>query len=146
MTMMPKSKREIRMARLFTKKTMAIELALLLSSQVAVASEREMTQEYSICLERANGVTAEMMSCILAETIRQDARLNQNYQNLIPKLSPERKNELIEAERAWMKFRDTNCGFYADPAGGSAARMAANECFLNATADRAKELQLLNKD
>jgi uncharacterized protein YecT (DUF1311 family) len=146
MTVMPKSKCNIRMAQLFTKKVMAIELALLLSSQVVVASDREMTQAYSSCLERASGVTAEMMNCILAETIRQDAHLNENYKRLISKLSTERKNALVEAERAWMRFRDTNCGFYADPEGGSAARMAASECILNATADRAKELQLLNKD
>jgi uncharacterized protein YecT (DUF1311 family) len=65
---------------------------------------------------------------------------------LLPKLGTERKNALIEAQRAWIKFRDANCGFYGDPEGGSAARMAANECFLNATADRAKELQLLTND
>ena len=58
----------------------------------------------------------------------------------------ERKNALVEAQRAWIKFRDANCGFYADPEGGSAARMIANECFLNATADRAKELRLLADD
>ena len=40
MTMMPKPKRDIHMARLFTKKVMVIELALLLSSRVVVASER----------------------------------------------------------------------------------------------------------
>ena len=146
MTMMPKPKRDIHMARLFTKKVMVIELALLLSSRVVVASEREMTQEYSSCLKRANGVTAEMINCILAETIRQDARLNENYKGLISKLSTERKNALAEAERAWIRFRDTNCGFYADPEGGSAARIAASECILNATAHRAKELQLLSKD
>jgi len=53
---------------------------------------------------------------------------------------------LVEAQRAWIKFRDANCGFYADPERGSAARMTANECFLNATADRAKELSLLADD
>jgi hypothetical protein len=58
-------------------------------------------------------------------------------------LTTERKNALIEAQRNWIKFRDTNCGFYADPEGGSAARLTAHECILNATAQRAKELRLL---
>jgi uncharacterized protein YecT (DUF1311 family) len=98
-----------------------------------------MTQEYSTCVGKSNGVTIEMINCILAETMRQDARL-------ISKLPTERKNALVEAQRAWIKFRDANCGFYADPEGGSAARMTANECFLNATADRAKELRLLADD
>jgi uncharacterized protein YecT (DUF1311 family) len=37
-------------------------------------------------------------------------------------------------------------GFASDPEGGSAARVTATECFLNATADRAKELRLLTND
>jgi uncharacterized protein YecT (DUF1311 family) len=120
-----------------------VGLALFLSSPPVAAADREMTQEYSTCIAQSNGVTVEMINCILAETGRQDARLNENYKRLLSKLGTERKNTLIEAQRAWIKFRDANCGFYADPEGGSAARMAANECFLNATVDRAKELQLL---
>jgi uncharacterized protein YecT (DUF1311 family) len=123
-----------------------VGLALFLSSPPVAAADREMTQEYSTCIAQSNGVTVEMINCILAETGRQDARLNENYKRLLSKLGTERKNTLIEAQRAWIKFRDANCGFYADPEGGSAARMAANECFLNATVDRAKELQLLTND
>jgi uncharacterized protein YecT (DUF1311 family) len=124
----------------------AISLALLLGARLAASADREMTKEHSDCLEKANGVTAEMINCMLAETIRQDARLNENYKKLLSKLATERKTALIEAQRAWIRFRDANCGFYANPEGGSAARMAANECILNATADRAKELQLLTSD
>jgi uncharacterized protein YecT (DUF1311 family) len=99
-----------------------------------------MTQEYSTCIAQSNGVTVEMINCMLAKTRRQDARPNENYTRLMSKLGPERKKVLVEAERAWITFRDANCGFYADPQGGSAARMAAHECILNSTADRAKEL------
>jgi uncharacterized protein YecT (DUF1311 family) len=127
-------------------KAIVIGATFLLSTLPIAAAEREMTQEYSTCLQQSNGVTAEMINCILAETVRQDARLNRNYQNLLSKLAPERKSTLIEAQRAWIKFRDTNCGFYADPEGGSAARMAANECLLNATAERATELRLLTSN
>jgi uncharacterized protein YecT (DUF1311 family) len=122
----------------------AISLALLLGARLAASADREMTKEHSACLEKANGVTAEMINCMLAETIRQDARLNENYKKLLSKVATDRKTALIEAQRAWI--RDANCGFYANPEGGSAARMPANECILNTTADRAKELQLLTSD
>ena len=131
--------------RLWTR-IAVIGLVLLLSTSLAAPADRELTQEYSACLEKANGITAEAINCMLAETRRQDARLNENYKKLLSKSAAERKNALIEAQRAWIRFRDANCGFYADPEGGSAARMAANECLLNATADRAKELQLLTGD
>src|SRR5215813_1018998 len=137
-TIMPK--------RPWTRKVMVIGAATLLSTPLVAAAEREMTQEYLTCLERSNGVTAEMINCILAETRRQDARLNENYKRLISKLATERKNALVEAQRAWIRFRDANCGFYADPEGGSAARVTAHECLLNATVDRAKELRLLAND
>ena len=53
------------------------------------AADREMTQEYSTCLGKSNGVTIEMINCILAETMRQDARLNENYKKLISKCPSE---------------------------------------------------------
>ena len=132
--------------RLRTRAVVVIGLAIFLSSRPVAAADREVTQAYSTCIAQSNGVTAQMINCMLAETGRQDARLNENYKRLLSKLGTERKNALIEAQRAWIRFRDANCGFYADPEGGSAAAMAANECFLNATADRAKELQLLTGD
>src|SRR5499427_4594102 len=146
MTIMLKFKSDVAKRRLWTRKVTAIGLAFFLSTPLVAAADREMTQEYSTCLEKSNGVTIEMINCILAETIRQDARLNENYKRLISKLATARKKALVEAQRAWIRFRDANCGFYADPEGGSAARVTAHECLLNATVDRAKELRLLAND
>lgn len=115
-------------------------LAWWLSAPPVGAADSAMSKEYSACMDKAGGVTAEMIDCINAETKRHDARLNENYKKLTAKLSADRKKALLEAQRAWMKFRDANCSFYADPQGGSIARVTANECYLNATADRAKEL------
>jgi uncharacterized protein YecT (DUF1311 family) len=84
-----------------------------------------------------------MIDCIVAETSRQDTKLNENYKSLTSKISPKRKQSLLHAQRAWITFRDANCKFYGDPEGGTSARLSANECVLNATADRAKELKLL---
>jgi uncharacterized protein YecT (DUF1311 family) len=144
--MMPKFESNIANERIWTRKVTVISLVLFLGSPLVAAADREMTQEYSTCLAQSNGVTLEMINCMLAETRRQDVRLNENFKKLISELGTERKKALVEAQRAWIKFRDTNCGFYADPEGGSAARMAANECILNSTVDRAKELQLLTSN
>jgi hypothetical protein len=38
-----------------------------------------MTKEYLTCLDKASGVTVEMINCISAETKRQDVRLNESY-------------------------------------------------------------------
>jgi uncharacterized protein YecT (DUF1311 family) len=112
----------------------------------AGAADRETTKEYSTCLDKAGGVTVEMIDCIGAETRRQDVRLNHNYKQLLSKLSARRKRELIEAQRAWIGFRNANCRFYYDPEGGSLSRVTAAECTLNATADRASELKQLTDE
>ena len=129
-----------------TIKCMLIAFGLLLNAPALAAAGRELSQAYLACIDKSNGVTSEMLDCISAELTRQDARLNENYKRLMSKLSAKRKGGFLEAQRAWIKFRDTNCSFYYDPEGGSAAHLASNECILNATADRATELKNLTND
>lgn len=121
---------------------LAAIFGLCIVSTNAAAAEL-MTKQYGSCLDRAGGVTAAMHECIGSETKVQDVKLNANYKALVSKLSTERKNELLEAQRAWIKFRDANCKFYADPDGGSMAGILASDCYLQATAERAKELESL---
>ena len=82
-----------------------------------------------------------MLDCIVAEAERQDKRLNDVYKKLMNELKPERKKELQEAQRLWIKYTEENCNFYLDPDGGTAARLAASECPVLAKAARAKELE-----
>jgi uncharacterized protein YecT (DUF1311 family) len=126
-----------------TKQGMLIVLGLLVATPPLAAADSEMTQDYVTCMDKVSGVTADMLECTSAEKGRQEARLNENYNKLMSKLSAKRKRMLREAQRAWIKFRDANCSLYFDPDGGTAAVLAGNGCFLQATADRAKELKLL---
>ena len=82
-----------------------------------------------------------MFDCLGDELDRQNARSNDSYKKLMSKLSPNRKKMLREAQRAWIKFRETNCDFYFDPDGGSAARVAASHCSVTTTPARVKELK-----
>lgn len=124
-------------------KVMVICLAVLWSFELLAGTDEDMTKEYSVCMDKSQGVTVGMLDCAGDELDRQDARLNDNYKKLISKLSRDRKKVLLEAQRAWIKFRKTNCKFYYDPNGGSAARLAGSGCFLIMTAARAKELEKL---
>ena len=56
-------------------------------------------------------------------------------------LSEARQKELRDAQRAWLKFREANCRFYADPDGGTIATVNASDCLMSATAARARELE-----
>jgi uncharacterized protein YecT (DUF1311 family) len=116
-------------------------LHLQWSPELWAADDADMSKDYLACMDKSGGVTSQMLDCIGAETERQDAQLNQNYKSLMFKLSKKRKGELQEAQRAWIKFRELNCNFYGDE--GSIAQVAINDCFLDATTDRAKELKRL---
>jgi uncharacterized protein YecT (DUF1311 family) len=125
------------------RKVAALGVALFWNTGLFAANENHMTKEYLTCVSNAEGVTNRMLDCISAEFDRQDSRLNDVYKRLMSKLPKDRKESLVEAQRAWINFRDANCGFYHDPDGGSAAHLAGNECMLNVTVDRANELEKL---
>lgn len=88
------------------------------------------------CMTRAGGVTATMLDCIGAEHRVQDARLNAAYRAASRALPATRRASLTAAQRAWIAFRDSECGFVADPDGGSLAHVMGNDCMLRMTAER----------
>ncbi|AUB38651.1 hypothetical protein COO91_04623 [Nostoc flagelliforme CCNUN1] len=73
---------------------------------------------------------------------RADKKLNQAYQQLLPTLETSRKQKLIAAQLAWIKFRDTNCEFERSKyEGGSIASSIYSGCLENTTKLRTQELQ-----
>ncbi|QOT81229.1 DUF1311 domain-containing protein [Cupriavidus basilensis] len=113
---------------------------LLCASFAALADEKLLSKQYGACMDRPDVTTAGMHDCIAAETARQDKSLNAAYKSLQQALPPARKAQLLDAQRAWLKFRDANCSFQADPDGGTIAGVNASACFMQMTADRAREL------
>jgi uncharacterized protein YecT (DUF1311 family) len=128
---------------IFCKKLFT-SLTLICISHISFAQDIGLTKQYSQCMETSNGVTMNMIECINAETKRQDLRINNAYKTVMDQLSPERKKQLQQAQRAWINYRDANCQFYFDPDGGSLARVNANVCFMNATATRSHELETMS--
>ena len=108
---------------------------------VASANEAGLSKQYTACMDKAGGTTFGMIECISTETQHQDGQLNKAYKALMAELLPARKAQLLEAQRAWIKYRDANCAFHDDPDGGTLARVNANSCMLTATAGRARELE-----
>lgn len=106
----------------------------------AYSAEEGISQQYSSCMDQATS-TQDMLECISAEYQIQDTRLNLAYKVLQQNLSSDRKKQLLETQRLWIKYRDANCQFYDDPEGGSIARLSANVCGMMSTATRAQELE-----
>ncbi|MBD2204097.1 lysozyme inhibitor LprI family protein [Calothrix sp. FACHB-1219] len=77
-----------------------------------------------------------------------DKKLNQVYKQLLPTLSSSRKQKLITAQQAWIKFRDTSCEFERSQyEGGTIAPSIYLGCLERTTRQRTQQLQdYLNSD
>jgi uncharacterized protein YecT (DUF1311 family) len=85
------------------------------------------------------GSTPEMVDCLMAQHAHWDKELTVAYQRAMTDATPAEKDKLREAERAWIKYRDANCAYYA--AGeGTIARINAAVCMRDMTKARAEEL------
>ncbi len=128
---------------MFSTKNLILALAIAFVSQSVAAQDIGLTKQFSNCMDKSNGVTSSMIDCLEAESKRQSGRLNRAYKDLTDQLSPQRQKQLQLAQNAWVTYRDENCEFYDDPEGGTMATVNANDCFMSATAARAKELETL---
>ena len=89
--------------------------------------------------DECDGSTPEIVDCLMAQHARWDKELTIAYQRAIKDATAAEKDKLREAERAWIKYRDANCAYYA--AGeGTIARINTAACMRDMTKARAEEL------
>ena len=90
---------------------------------------------------------SQMNICASIAYQNADRKLNQVYRQLLPKLSAARKQKLIAAQQAWIKFRDSSCEFERSAyEGGSLAPMIYGFCLANVTEQRTKDLRRYLED
>jgi len=94
------------------------------------------------CMDGAN-TTADMVDCNTKETKVQDARLNAAYKAAMTAMEGNRKQQLQDVQRQWIKFRDANCGFAGSATGGTIDQVNGSGCLLDMTQTRAQELENL---
>lgn len=109
--------------------------------------------------EEGGETTLGMVTCTMAETRVWDGYLNAEYRESRAwaeamdadqrTYAPEFANladALLDAQRAWIAFRDAQCGLeYAFWGSGSMRRIAGASCALEMTADRAIALRGLRE-
>lgn len=86
---------------------------------------------------------AEMNYCSALDYQTADQRLNQVYQQLRPELPAASREDLVNAQRAWIKLRDADCELARSQfEGGSIAPLIHNTCLSGATNKRTRELEI----
>lgn len=104
--------------------------------------KRALRDSYATCLQAAGGVDPAMQDCIGNEYEYQDGRLNAAYAKLKRTLEDAEMTALRTEQRGWIAGRDAKCVWDAKTE-GSAQRLQANQCRLDATAVRAGELEAM---
>ena len=82
---------------------------------------------------------------LYSEYKKADKELNNVYNKLKNKLELADKTALINAQKAWIIFRDLNCKFTSkeDSEGGVVANKMKIDCLTQSTIERIKELKEL---
>ncbi|MCC3529972.1 MAG: DUF1311 domain-containing protein [Microcoleus sp. PH2017_22_RUC_O_B] len=86
--------------------------------------------------------TVDMIICSSQEFKAADTKLNQLYQQIMPKINSKQKQRLTAAQRTWVKFRDETCNYSAGHfEGGSLATPIYIDCTATVTQQRVKDLE-----
>ncbi len=84
----------------------------------------------------------EYKECAYRAYVASDKKLNQVYKQVSSMLVPKEKQHLIDAQLAWIKYRDSNCDFEIyQSLGGTGYGGFLSNCLERMTNARTKELQ-----
>lgn len=88
-------------------------------------------------------VTVELANCLDQKERDADGVLNALYRRIKAVLDDEDRKHLIEAQRAWLAYRDKNCAaVQAMYRRGSARGPAVSACLLSVTKQRIADLKM----
>ena len=115
---------------------LAIAAAAVLTGAAASAFAGDQGDPEQSC----DGSTYEIVECLKAKTAQWDKRMTIAYQRMRNAGEEKQREQLLQAQRLWIQYRDANCLYY-DLGEGTIARIDAGECMLRMTKDRALELE-----
>lgn len=93
---------------------------------------------------RDAGSNAEVIQCFITASHAADKQLNEAYARVREVLTPDEQEQLQEAQRLWLKFRDANCTAERSLYGrGTAAPMVYAACIEADTRQRTSELNTM---
>jgi uncharacterized protein YecT (DUF1311 family) len=119
--------------------TLAAGALLLALCGTAAAAD---TPALKKCMDGAS-TTADMVGCNVKEAKVQDARLNTAYKTALAAQEGNRRQQLQDVQRLWIKYRDANCGFIGSATGGTIDQVNGSGCVLDMTQARAQALENL---
>lgn len=76
------------------------------SDRIRRDAPKGITETFYACIDEAKFSDIDKAYCVSQERERQDRRLNASYRALLHRLDGDQKKDVIEAERAWLKWQE----------------------------------------
>ena len=122
----------------FTVSSLLLTAGFLLPSKAS--NNRVQIAQQPNC--KSPQTTLDMNTCSSQELKAADTKLNQLYQQLLPKINSKQQQRLTAAQRTWIKFRDETCDYEAGHfEGGTVAAPIYVSCKARVTQQRVKDLE-----
>lgn len=88
--------------------------------------------------------TRELEACAKSNYELYDKKLNDSYQKLTDKLTNNEKNNLVDAERSWVKYKEAICqGAFDATSPGAEAGIDKLSCLIETTRARIREINYI---
>ena len=119
--------------------------------QSAPQQQDPMSRDFRECIKNAQDAMeakkqenpAAIHACLTGEVKRQEGRIAASSKKAGDNLTGIEKKRLDDANTAWRRFRDANCGFYADAKGEPPANLENADCTLRLTVGRGVEVDAI---
>ena len=119
--------------------------------QSAPPQQDPMSREFRDCMKTAQDSMeakkqddpAAIHACLTGEVKRHEGKIAASAKKAGANLTGAEQKKLEEANTAWRRFRDANCGFYADAKGAPPANLENADCTLRLTVGRGLEVDAI---
>ncbi len=122
----------------------SIVISFLFAIPVFPLAQNKIDQTLEKCLNQDNS-TAGQRNCIISAQQSWDKELNKSYASLNQKLNKTAKKELLQAQRDWMSFRDSEFKlinkYYFDVKKGTIFQVISENKKLQIIKERALQLK-----
>jgi uncharacterized protein YecT (DUF1311 family) len=96
---------------------------------------------FDACVKQSQGAMPKQQDCAETELTYQEGRLNRAYKALLADLDDLDRRAAVEAQRAWLAFRDKDCAARAGRFGPDAGPSTESTCRMESTAYRAQQIE-----
>lgn len=116
-------------------------LALMAPSALQAATSSGFPKEIKCDRPELN----DIVTCQQGQVNVWDAILNTEYRTALKRVDENQRPLFVKAQRIWIQYRDANCAVqFAHP--GTISTYLGEECLLNMTRQKAKELRELHTE